>query len=188
DGRYYDTGELIQGKAVDLAAFDGLKFRTAKFDDTDGLGSFVYKGKIDDKSHQPTPFHYPAILTAYPGYPCAVTWLVGVGADKEGFCTGDEDAEASEIIIRPQYVPSNRPIRLTFSKPVHDISNEAFKVFDVTNNNVEVYGKIITNGFDMSFIPNKPWEPNNAYKYVIKTQKADSCGKDSGIICGKNGK
>src|SRR5690625_1728450 len=142
-----------------------------------------YAGHIDDEKHKPEPFRYPAILTAYPGYPCAEEWIVGVGTEKVGYCKGDVAGDPSEVIIRPQHLPSNRPIRLTFSKPVA-VGEGAFLVFEADSNE-PVKGELIENGFDISFIPEQPWKPGVLYKYVIETAENGDC---STIICGTNDK
>src|SRR5699024_9825787 len=143
---------------------------------------FNYSGHINDGKHEPTPFRYPAILTAYPGYPCAVQWEQGVGSAKVGHCKGDVAGDLSKVKIRPQHVPSNRPLILTFSKPV-TVGEGAFEVFeDATGEKIE--GVLVEDGFDVSFIPQKPWKPGVLYKYVIKTAFTGSCDN---IICGTNG-
>src|SRR5699024_10939996 len=144
---------------------------------------FAYAGHIDDGKHEPEPFRYPAMLTAYPGYPCAVTWSVGVGSEKSGHCRGDVAGDNSKVIIRPQHLPSNRPIRLTFSKPVV-VGEGAFVVReDATNERVA--GTVVQNGYVASFIPEEPWKPGTLYKYELKTAFNGNCDE---IICGTNGK
>lgn len=168
------------GKPIEPVTHD---FTLALFDDGEvDSNKFTYAGSINDGKHEPNPFRYPTILTAYPGYPCAVSWSVGVGSDKSGYCIGDIDGDQSKVVIRPQHVPSNRPLRLTFSKPVI-IGDGAFEVFEDANNKA-VKGTLRANGFDVSFIPNEPWKPGVLYKYVLKTAKKDGCNN---IICGANG-
>src|SRR5699024_1999198 len=141
-----------------------------------------YSSHINDGKHETTPFRYPVISTAYPGYPCAVEWQPGIGSQKEGYCLGDVDGDLSKVKIYPQHVPSNRPLILTFSKPV-TVGEGAFKVFEDTSN-TEIQGVLVEDGFDVSFIPQKPWKPGVLYKYVIKTAFTGSCDD---IICGTNG-
>src|SRR5699024_3158493 len=112
---------------------------------------FNYSGHINDGKHEPTPFRYPVISTAYPCYPCAVEWQPGIGSQKEGYCLGDVDGDLSKVKIYPQHVPSNRPLILTFSKPV-TVGEGAFKVFEDTSN-TEIQGVLVEDGFDVSFIP-----------------------------------
>lgn len=188
--RYFETGEngeFAEGKPINfggnVAQNSKLTFKTAKFDDGTVSGQdLAYDGHISDEGHQPKPFHYPAILTAYPGYPCAVSWTVGVGSEKAGHCLGDVAGEESKVIIRPQHLPSNRPIRLTFSKPVK--VGEGALVVREDASNEKVDGRIIQNGFDVSFIPEKPWKPGVLYKYEVKTAFNGDC---DAIICGTNG-
>lgn len=174
---------LEQGKGKSIVPVTH-QFTLALFDDGEvDSNKFAYAGTINDGKHEPKPFHYPAILTAYPGYPCAVEWIVGVGTEKVGYCKGDVAEGQSEVIIRPQHVPSNRPLRLTFSKPVI-VGEGAFEVFE-DGSNEKVKGALLAKGFEVSFIPLEPWKPGVLYKYVVKTAESGDCSK---IVCGTNGR
>lgn len=201
--RYFFLKEE-QGKPIDFGGNPDLTgvltFRTPKIDNgideefVDYTG-YVKKGfdkEGDHNSFTPEPFRYPVILTAYPGYPCAPTWSESAN-EKIAHCIGDVDGFNSKVVIKPQELPANRPIRLTFSKPVH-VPEKAFVVRD--SENKKVPGKLSQTKYDLTFTPDKPWEIGESYRYRIETEAPSydsdgvpesSCGEDSEFVCGENG-
>lgn len=155
--RYYfaeATDPLAQGAAIDALSHD---FTTPVFHE-EGL---EYAGHVE-ASEAPIIFTHPVILTAYPGYPCAMTWH-----NEGGTCVGDEGENNPALVLPRQKVPANRALRLTFSKPMQRLPEGAFYVEDEEGN--EVKGSISQQAMGLVFTPNEPWQAGEKYTYSLYT-------------------
>lgn len=175
--RHYfaEEGEAGTGIAINTEVFE---FKIPLYD-SKAVFDRQYAGGLEPKDAFPF-FRYPVVLAANPGYPCALAW----NNDKtEAHCIGDTGQNGNSVaLFKPQYMPSNRPITLTFSKAMMPVEG-GFKVFNVVgDSDIPVPGEIQQNEFGLVFTPESPWQVGQMYKYVI----SPNC--DMGGFCGKNGK
>lgn len=155
--RYYlaeATDPLAQGAGIDSFTYE---FTTPLFHE-EGLR---YAGHVA-AGEAPSIFTHPVILTAYPGYPCAMTWNA-----EGGTCLGDEGKNNPTLVVPRQKVPANRALRITFSKPMQKLSEGAFYVADEVGN--EIKGSISQQAMGLEFTPNEPWQAGRKYTYSLYT-------------------
>lgn len=168
--RHYFADE---GAGQPIAPYE-FSFATPLYDDSN-----VRYGGMLKAEDAPSPFLYPVVLAANPGYPCAMEW-----AGETATCRGDKGQNGNRAVaFRPQHLPSNRPITLLFSKAIQPISSQALQVFEVADDGSEepVAGELQQGETSVTFIPASPWQAGQKYKYVL----ASGC---DGGVCGKNGK
>lgn len=147
-----ETDPQAQGQPIERVEHE---FKTPVFHE-EGL---AYAGHVE-ASEAPSIFKNPVVLTAYPGFPCAMTWN-----DEGGVCLGDEGKNNPPLMLPRQKVPANRHLRLTFSKPMQTLPEGAFRVEDEAGNTVE--GELVQTATTLEFIPHKPWQDGKRYRYYL---------------------
>jgi|GEM_PF-480813 len=175
-GRHYFAEEGEPGTGAPIAE-EVFSFTLPLYDSAEAFDR-EYAGGLAKEDAFPF-FRYPVVLAANPGYPCA---LSEPDSNGESVCLGDEGQNGNAAVkFKPQHIPSNRPITLTFSKAMQSIPQGGFEVFKVAESgDVPVNIEIQQNEFGLTAIPEKPWEVGQLYKYVMKS----GCGEG---LCGKNG-
>lgn len=141
-----------------------------------------YAGNIEDDDEKPGVFNYPVLLTAYPGYPCAMEWDLD-GDSASGHCIGDEGENNERLEFAAQLLPANRPLKLTFSQAINEVPEGAFRV--ETEDGDTVAGEISQTDHQVIFTPEKPWQEDQRYKYTLRTEENGNCDE---IVCGRNDK
>ena len=126
--------------------------------------------------------HAPLVLSAYPGFPCA---LSEEGRDLAnglaGRCAGGyPGTEEGDVFVRKEDdsvpvmdLPGNRPIIVHFSKAMDQSSIILGTTFTVERIDAEgvvqdtVPGQLETHAKKLSFTPDQPWDKDGLYKYSI---------------------
>ncbi|MEA3260316.1 MAG: Ig-like domain-containing protein [Pseudomonadota bacterium] len=129
--------------------------------------------------------HAPVILSAYPGFPCALDQSTrdltsGIaGRCEEGFPGADSgtdlDIKEADDLIPVMQVAPTRPIVVTLSKEIMAESvnlGENFLVEEINQNGVvigEVSGQIEVSGETILFWPGEAWNEGAMYQYTLKS-------------------
>lgn len=158
------------------------------------------------------PEQAPLVLATYPGYPCALI-ETDLANDDAGRCDGsfpgitDEDFPDLELTQLDYQVeddhlpvvvlPSNRAIRVQFSKQMDPDSialGKTFKVQEINSDKSivqDVSGRLNVTGDKIEFWPDSPWKEGALYQYVLASNgdtassAADCTGE--GAICDLSG-
>ncbi|CUR46537.1 hypothetical protein BN2364_2096 [Alloalcanivorax xenomutans] len=145
-------------------------------------------------SAEPVQINSPALLSAYPGYPCVTDpdtrdlagGIVGrcVGGMEEGWTSEYPlSNHQSDDNLPLMSLPEDQPIVLQFSKPIDPSSVKLGGSFNVirvnsagdpvdedgvpTSNPTTVQGELAITGQSITFVPNEPWTIGQIYKYTL---------------------
>ncbi len=159
----------------------------------------------------------PVLVTTYPGFPCAVdkaSWRIAEG--DHGRCRG---GRADDDHLPVATLPANRPIRVALSQDIDPASVSLGRQCDSGSFRVErvavdgngdplatqdgdklkyecagaVPGRLETEARTLTFIPDQPWQPGTAYRYILQSvnrvsgQQPDDC-RSGEAICSQAGK
>jgi hypothetical protein len=141
--------------------------------------------------------HAPLVLSAYPGFPCALSQDGrDLSANLAGRCAGsfpgildgtEFDNQEADDSIPVMELPGQRPIIVQFSEEMDpdsiDLGNTFVvekidadeNVIDVVNGKLDVFPKHIT------FTPNAPWEIDALYRYTLVSSGFEIADKSGGV-------
>ena len=142
------------------------------------------------------PDHAPIVLSAYPGFPCALSEEGrDLTNDLAGRCEGGYpmNTDENDLFVRQEDdsipvmgLPGNRPIIVHFSKAMDQDSIILGTTFTVERINEEglvqseIPGELEIHPRKLIFRPDQPWENGELYKYSILSSGYE-IGNRSGV-------
>ncbi|MFT0139196.1 Ig-like domain-containing protein [Alcanivoracaceae bacterium MT1] len=164
------------------------------------FGSFFPTG-----TYEPVQEKSPFILGLYPGFPCPLNLdTQDLSQSIAGRCDGGmqphpndnlgglEPLTPDDLLPLPE-MPADRPIIVVFSEPMDPESlfdnsgnTPTFTVEEVDKQGGligTVPGKVTLQRNTLRFLPNQPWEPNQLYRYTIKS---NGDIRSSAAVCDAN--
>jgi hypothetical protein len=159
----------------------------------------VFERSFSVMSYTPDLTMAPVINFSDPGYACATTSdTQNLAAGQAGQCAGGLLGEGADDFLPVTQLAANRPIRLGFSQPmalesfVAATECEGAGTVRVERINVQgdceavVPGQLQMTPFTLKFVPNRPWQVDELYRLVIRSDAyGASCGQSS--VCSQSG-
>ncbi|WP_133493065.1 Ig-like domain-containing protein [Alcanivorax sp. 24] len=155
----------------------------------------------------PTEKRSPLVLSAYPGFPCALDPdTTDLANDDSGRCLGgfpglnsgtEYDMKPEDDHIPVMHLPGNMPIIVTFSKnidPKSVLLGDSFIVESINPDGSiisEVSGNIEIHPRSITFYPDQPWSKGQLYRYSLASNgdinSSSAICDGTGSICDGEG-